>query len=267
MNLIRRWSLFSLLSVAALLVACSTAPKVESQISQTLAPSGKLRVGVYLGSPTSMVVNSSNEKTGVSIELGRELARQLGVQFELVEFSRVAEVLDGMKSGKVDFTFTNASAERAKVVDFTDALVDLELGYLVSVNSAMRTMADADKPGMMIGVSQGSSSQGTLTRTYKNAKVMPVPSLKAGADLLRSGQLDAFATNKAVLFEMSDGLPGFKVLEGRWGVEHLAIAIPQGREAGIPFVKQFAENAKTSGLLQASLKKAGLRGTASADAR
>jgi polar amino acid transport system substrate-binding protein len=267
MNLIRRFSLFSLLSVAAVLVACSFAPKVDPQISQALAPTGKLRVGVYLGSPTSMVLTGTGDKTGVSIELGKELANQLGVPFELVEFSRVAEVLDGMKSGKVDFTFTNASAERAKLVDFTEALVDLELGYLVPANSSFREMSDADKPGMMIGVSQGSSSQGTLTRTYKNAKVLPVQSIKNGADLLKSGQLDAFATNKAVLFEMSDSLPGFKVLDGRWGLEHLAIAIPKGREAGMPFVKQFAENAKTSGLLQASAKRAGLRGTAPAQAR
>lgn len=267
MNPIRRWSLLSLLSLAVVLAACNTAPKVDPQVRQTLAPTGKLRVGVYQGSPSSMVINSSGEKIGVAIELGRDLAGQLGVPFELVEFSRVAEVMDGMKTGKVDFTFTNASAERAKLVDFTDTLVDLELGYLVPANSMFRAMADADKPGMMIGVSQGSSSQGTLTRTYKNAKVMPVASIKAGADLLRSGQLDAFATNKAVLFEMSDGLPGFKVLDGRWGVEHLAIAIPKGREAGIPFVKKFADNAKTGGLLQASLKKAGLRGTAPADAR
>jgi polar amino acid transport system substrate-binding protein len=214
-----------------------------------------------------MVISSSDEKTGVSIELGRELASQLGVPFELVEFARVAEVIDGMKTGKVDFTFTNASAERAKLVDFTEPLVALELGYLVPVNSTLREMSDADKPGMMIGVSQGSSSQATLTRTYKNAKVAPVQSIKNGADLLKAGQLDAFATNKAVLFEMLDSLPNFKVLDGRWGLEHLAIAIPKGREAGLPFVKQFAVNAKTSGLLQASAKRAGLRGTAPADAR
>jgi polar amino acid transport system substrate-binding protein len=262
MNLIRRWSLFSLLSVAAILAACNTAPKVDPQISQVLAPTGKLRIGVYLGSPTSMVVTGLGEKTGVSIELGKELARQLGVEFELVEFSRVAEVLDGMTSGKVDFTFTNASAERAKRVDFTEPLVALELGYLVSVKSPMRTMEDADQPGMLIGVSQGSSSQATLTRVYKNAKVAPVASIKNGADLLKAGQLDAFATNKAVLFEMLDGLPGFKILDGRWGLEHLAIAIPKGRESGMPFVKQFALNAQSGGLLEKSAKRAGLRGTA-----
>lgn len=273
MNIRRRWSLLSaVLACAAMLAACSL-PTAQSpgatdlQVRQVLAPSGKLRVGVYLGSPTSMVIEPrTGEKIGVSIELGRELARQLEVPFELVEFRRVAEVLDAMKAGTVDFTFTNASAERAKVVNFTAALVDLELGYLVPPNSSMRSVQDADRPGMRIGVSQGSTSQGTLTRAYKVAGVVPVASLKAGSDMLSQGQLDAFATNKAVLFEMSDGLPGFKVLDGRWGLEHLAIAIPKGREAGMPFVKQFAEYAKSSGLLRTALTRAGLRGTAKPDA-
>jgi polar amino acid transport system substrate-binding protein len=47
--------------------------------------------------------------------------------------------------------------------------------------------------------------------------------------MLSQGRLNAFATNKAILFEMSDSLPGSRVLDGRWGVEHLAIAIPKNR--------------------------------------
>ena len=66
----------------------------------------------------------------------------------------------------------------------------------------------------------------------RQAAVVAVPSFKAAIEMLASGKLDAFATNKAVLFQMADTLPGARVLEGRWGTEHLAIAVPQGRAAG-----------------------------------
>jgi polar amino acid transport system substrate-binding protein len=141
-------------------------------------------------------------------------------------------------------------------------MIDLELGYLVPPGSTMQSAAEADRAGMRIGVAQGSTSQGTLTREYKQAKVVPVPSLQVAAEMLKKGQLDAFATNKAILFEMWDGLPGFKILDGRWGLEHLAVAVPKGREAGLPYLKQFAQEAKTSGLLQSIIHKSGLRGTA-----
>jgi polar amino acid transport system substrate-binding protein len=263
MNLLRRSWLVGLLAAVSLAGCGALAPTLDPQVRQTLAPTGKLRVGVYAGSPTSMVQDAkTGQKVGVAYELGRELARQLDVPFEPVEFRRVAEVIDGLQAGTIDFTFTNASAARAKVVDFTAPLIDLELGYLVPPASALQSPSDVDRPGMRIGVSQGSTSQGTLTKAYQHATVVPVPSLKAGAEMLSQGKLDAFATNKAVLFEMADGLPGFRVLDGRWGLEHLAIAIPQGRERGMPFVRDFSAQAKASGLLQSIVQKAGLRGTA-----
>jgi polar amino acid transport system substrate-binding protein len=266
MNQIRRYLVSGLLAAASLLAGCAAfTPAVAPQVRQALAPTGKLRVGVYPGSPTSMVTDAkTGQKVGAAYDLGRELARQLGVPFEPVEFRRVAEVIDAMKDGKVDFTFTNASATRAKLVDFTDPLIDLELGYLVLPSSPLQNLADVDRAGMKIGVSQGSTSQGTLTKAYKAAAVVPVPSLKVGAEMLTQGRLDAFATNKAILFEMSDGLPGARVLDGRWGLEHLAMAIPKGRERGLPFVREFAAQVRASGQMQVIVQQAGLRGTAPA---
>ncbi len=268
MNQLRRFTLSSALLALAVLAGCAAptpAPSaaVDQQVRQALAPTGPLRVGVYPGSPTSMVMDAkTGEKVGVALNLGRELARQLGVPFEAVEFKRVAEVVDALKVGAVDFTFTNASPARAKEVDFTAPLIDLELGYLVPPGSTMQSAADADRAGMRIGVAQGSTSQGTLSREYKQAKLVPVASLQVAAELLKQGQLDAFATNKAILNEMWDGLPGFRILEGRWGLEHLAVAVPKGREAGLPFLNQFAQEAKTNGLLQSIIDKSGLRGAA-----
>ncbi len=266
MNILRRSWLVGLLVAASLLAGCGAlAPAIGPDVRQALAPTGRLRVGVYPGSPTSMVTDAkTGQKAGVAYELGRELARQLGVPFEPVEYRRVAEVIDAMKAGTVDFTFTNASAARAKLVDYTDPLIDLELGYLVPPGSTLQGPVDIDRPGMKIGVSQGSTSQGRLTQAYKAAAVVPVASLKIGAEMLTQGQLDAYATNKAILFEMADGLPGARVLDGRWGLEHLAIAIPKGRERGLPFVRAFAAQAQASGRLQAIVQQAGLRGTAPA---
>jgi tripartite-type tricarboxylate transporter receptor subunit TctC len=50
--------------------------------------------------------------------------------------------------------------------------------------------------------------------------------------MLQQGRIEVFATNKGILFEMADELPGAQVLPGRWGFENLTIAIPKGRAAG-----------------------------------
>ena len=274
-RILRRPILTSLASLviltATLVVGCRTVPaKPDPQTIAALAPTGKLRIGVYLGSPTSMVIDpQTKEKKGVAIGLGSELAKQLGVPFELVEYPRLAEVLVAMKTNadqavKVDFTFTNATPVRARDVDFTAPLISLELGYLVAQNSSIKTIADIDKIGTRVGVAQGSSSEAALRQAYKAAALQTTPSLKVAGEQLVGGKLDAFATNKAILFELLDSLPAgqFRILDDRWGLEHLAIAIPKGRESAAPFMKTFTEQAIASGLVQQAITHSGLRGTA-----
>jgi len=242
--------------------ASSTAP-ASTEVRQTLAPTGVLRVGVYLGSPTSWVrLPQTGESAGIAFELGQTLAKQLVVPVRVVEYPRVAEVIEGLKTGEVDMTFTNASAARAQVVDFTPALIQLELGVLVSANSRIKKFDDVDQSGVRVGVSQGSSSQAALGQRLKNTQVTPMASLDVVQKMLRDGQLDAFATNKGILFELAEKLNGFQVLSDRWGFENLAIAVPKGREAGMPFLQNFALQMKQSGSLQQMAQRAGLRGMA-----
>jgi polar amino acid transport system substrate-binding protein len=253
--------------LSGLLAACvSVHPPPSPEIRNSLAPTGKLRVGVYPGSPTSMVRDAaSGEIKGVTVEVGAALASRLGVPVARVEYRRLAEVLDAMQAGQVDFTVTNATAERAKTVDFTQPLVSIELGYLVPSGSPIASLSDLDRSGVRVGVAQGSTSQRTLPARLKNAAVIAAPSLSAAIQMLSQGQLDAFATNKAILFEMSDALRGSRVLAGRWGLEHLAIAIPKGRDRGLPYVRQFAVGAITDGLVARAAERAGLRGSVQAD--
>ena len=80
-------------------------------------------------------------------------------------------------------------------------------------------------------------------------------------------KLNAFATNKATLFEMAEKLPGSKVIEGRWGVERHAIAIPKGRDQGMDFVRKFTDDMRSEGLVKAAIARAGLRGAMTAESK
>ena len=254
-------ALFVLL--AALLAACTTADVTSpAQTRATLAPSGKLRVGVYSGSPSSIVQGTSPaDAKGVGFDLGKALAARLGVPFEPVIFPSNAGVLAAVESGQVDVTFTNATAERAQHMDFSQTYVDVEKSFLVPGGSSITALSDMSRPGMRIGVSTGSSTAEELTPLYPTAIMIPVPTLARARDMLANGQLDAFATNKAILFEMSDGLPGSHVLAGRWGMEHFGAAIPKGRQLAMPYLRHFIDDARSEGLVTQAITRAGLRGT------
>ena len=90
----------------------------------------------------------------------------------------------------------------------------------------------------------------SLVRTIKKATVISSPSVPAGEEMLKSGKLDVFAANKANLFELSDKLPGSRVLDGRIGVDEVAIALPKGREAGMAYVRKYIDYVESKGLEQ-----------------
>ncbi|HTK36403.1 MAG TPA: transporter substrate-binding domain-containing protein [Caulobacteraceae bacterium] len=241
----------------------ATVVATNAEVRRSLAPTGKLRVGVYAGGPTSMVRDPvSGEAKGVAFDLGRELARRLGVPFQLVEFDRVAQVVDALRAGAVDFTITNATAARMQDADFSEPVLDVELGYLARAGSPVGAISDVDRPGVRICVTEGSSSQSVLSRQFMHATLVAAPSPAAAYEMMSSRQVDAYATNKPTLFELADRLQGARVLKGSWGLEHMAIAIPKGRGLGLVYARKFAQDARQEGLVQRAVERAGLRGAA-----
>lgn len=236
-----------------------TAPTPEAR--QVLAPSGKLRVGLYLGGPVSVIRDStSGEMKGVGFDLGKELAQRMGVPFEPVVFPSVGALVGSAKSGEWDVAFLAVSPERAKDMDFIVPHLELELGYLVPSGSSISALADVDRPGVRVGVPDKSGGDAILSRTLKNATLVRTPGLAAGLETLKSGRADVFAGNKANLFEMSDRLLDSRVLAGRFASVQHAMVIPKGRDLGAAYLRKFIEEAKSEGLVKAAIERAGMRG-------
>lgn len=263
MHTIHRLLIVATFAPAVLTTPARVAAQLTTADAAAIAPSGRLRVGVYPGSPTSMIRDgaSGNEK-GLTVDLGRELGRRLGVPVDLVEFGQIADVLAALRQGSVDFTVTNASPSRASDADFSQPVLGVELGYLVPARSMISDSTGIDRAGVRVGVTAGGSSHATLTRELARATVVPAPTLQAAVAMLRAEELDAYATNKAILFEMADQLPGSRVLNGRWGIEVFAVAIPQGRAPALAAIGRFAEAVQSEGLVARAAERAGLRGVA-----
>lgn len=240
-------------------VGISPAPTPEAR--QALAPTGKLRVGLQLGNPLNVIRDSaSGEMKGVGFDLGNELARRIGVPFEPVLYPSIGALLDSGKSGAWDVAYFGFSPERAKEWDFSALHLEAEFGYLIIGGSSISTMADVDRPGIRVAVQEKSGPDIFFSRTLKNAVVIRASSNPGALEALKSGRADVMGSIKPILFEMSNQLPGSQVLDGRPGTDPHAMALPKGRELGVTYARQFIEDAKSDGLVQAAIERAGLRG-------
>ena len=93
----------------------------------------------------------------------------------VIVYPRLSEALAALQRGDADFTITNATAERARVVDFAPALVDLELGVLVSAAPRLSAVEAMDQPGMTIGVSQGSTAASAHSARPADTRLRSIP--------------------------------------------------------------------------------------------
>jgi len=247
---------------ALMLTSCvgmQTAPTPEAR--NALAPTGKLRVGFISGSPIHATKDAaSGEFKGVAVDLGKELARRVGVPFEPVAYSSVPALIAGATTGEWDVATMGINAERALVVDFTAPYMEVEFSYLVPQDSPISTLSDADRPGVRIGVVDKSSPDVYLTGTIRSATLVRAPTVAGMVESLRAGRADALFGTKAGMLSQAEKLAGARVLEGRSGGEETGMAIPKGRDLSAAYVRQFVESAKSEGLVKAAIERAALRG-------
>ena len=240
-----------------------TAPTQEER--QALAPTGKLRMAFVANQPIFATRDpASGELRGVVIDLGKELARRLGVPLETLTYPTPTALLAALQADQSDIFISVVNPERAKIFDLSAPYAQIEIGYLVAKGVSMSAASEVDRPGVRIALQQRGAADAALTATIKSATLIRAPSSADAQGMFKAGQADAVAGDKALLFTWSEQVPGSRVLEGRIDVSAFGIGVPKGRERGAAYVRKFIEEAKASGFVKAAVDRAGVRGLAAA---
>lgn len=234
----------------------STDPRVAD-----LVKASRVRVGLGMSIVGALKDPATGELRGVAVDLAHALAARIGVELLPVEYPTPPRVLDGLKDGAWDVGVFALDPSRLGQVDFSPPYLQVDLTYLVAPGSAIRNISDADQPGVRIAVIRNSVEDVILTSLLKRAAVLRVEtSSGAGFDLLRDGNAEALASSRTTLLNASARLPGSRVLEDRFGVIEIAMAVAKGQAARMAYISDFIEEAKASGLVQRAIERAGVRG-------
>lgn len=252
------------LLIAMNLLCVSVATSAQLSSSQDLldsfAPTGKLRASLYLGGPTNVIVHpTTGEMKGVGYEIGKELARRLGISYEPVIYKTPKLLVDDIESDNWDVAFIARSSSREKIMKFSETYLSLEQGFLVPTDSSIKTMEEVDRPGIRVGVPAGGSVISRVAGVLSDEILVEVGMPRAVA-LMRSGAVDVFSANKGNLYQIADQLPGSRVLDGYFSVDEFALGIPNGRKIEMSLLNEFIEEIKSQGLIEAASKRAGVRG-------
>src|SRR5438034_7756545 len=155
------------------LVSCAMATEISPAVRTELTPTGKLRVGLNHGNFLLVTPGSSaTDPHGVASDVARELGRRVGVPVEFIKFDTAGKLGDGAKTGGWDVAFLGAEPQRAAEIAFTAAYLEIPSTYLVPAGSPIRSVADVDREGIRIAVSDKSAYELWLSRHIKPATLL-----------------------------------------------------------------------------------------------
>jgi polar amino acid transport system substrate-binding protein len=246
------------LLAAALAGGLSATAKADAL--KDLAPGGKLRAAINFGnSVLAQKDPATGEPKGITPDLARELGRRLGVPVEFATYEAAGKVFDAVKTGAWDIAFVAIEPVRAAEIEFSAAYVIIEGTYMVPKDSALKTIADVDKPGVRIAVGLKSAYDLYLTRTIKNATIVRATAGggRAMIDMFLNDKLEVAAGVRQPLMAYAKDHPDMRVMDGHFMEIQQAMGTPKGRTAGAEYLRAFVEDVKASGFVAEALKRSG----------
>ena len=136
--------------VAAMMAA---GPASAAGLKDEIAPTGKLRVALGISAAGGAFWSTKTESggyAGVPVDLGREMAAQLGVPVEYVAYQNSGQITDSAGKGNWDVTFLPKDPERENKMSFGPIYEVADATYIVKAGSSAVNFATLDQPGMKV---------------------------------------------------------------------------------------------------------------------
>jgi polar amino acid transport system substrate-binding protein len=255
------------LILTAIVTACTTTsmpqatPPVPDAVIADLAPRGKLRAAINFGNPILATREAATGAArGVSVDLSRQLAKDLGVPVELVLYPAAGKVVEGLRSDAWDVAFVAIDPARAVDMDFTAPYIVIEGAYLVPQDSPITSNAEVDREGVRVAVGAGSAYDLYLLRELRKAQIVRASTSPAVVDMMVEQKFEVAAGVRRQLEAHAKRIPGLRLLDGHFMVINQAMATPKGRASGLRYLAGFIEEMKTSGFVAAALAKHNIEG-------
>ena len=226
------------------------------------APTGPLRAAINLGNPILASAGPpGGAPVGVSVDLARGLAQQLGVGLELLVFDGAAKSVAAVAEDRADIGFFAIDPLRGAGMAFTAPYVLIEGAYLVRADSPVRANEEVDRAGHRVAVGAGSAYDLFLTRELKHAQIVRAPTSQAVVDTFMAERLDVAAGVRQPLEADAARLGGLRLLDGRFMVIEQAMGVAKARgTAAAEALRAYVEAMKSSGFVAAALARHGVRG-------
>jgi polar amino acid transport system substrate-binding protein len=237
-------------------------PASADALKDEIAPTGTLRVAIAISTAGGAFWSTKSEAggyAGVPVDLGKEMAAQLGVPVEYVAYDNSGQITDAAAKGIWDVTFLPQDAVRMTKMGFGPIYQVTDATYIVKAGSSVTNFQTLDQPGIKVAAEYNTTTMRGAVAHLKNAKVIEYQTYDEIFALLKNGEIDAFALSRDQLNDMAKKIPGTRVLDETFKQTVTAVAVPLDHPLALAFVNKFMTDAISNGMLRRAYDNNGLK--------
>ncbi|MGT2666328.1 transporter substrate-binding domain-containing protein [Streptococcus rifensis] len=236
------------------LAACGGATSSETDLADTITEKGKIVVAMnpeFAPFEFETLVDGKNTIVGSDVELAQAIADELGVNLELSPMS-FDNVLGSLQSGKADIAISgiSATAERAKVYDFSDAYYTAKNVVIVQEGAAGELTTVDSFAGKSIAVQKGSVQEAVAKEQLPDAKIVSLTSNGNMIAELVAGKVDAVILEEPIAkgyIANNAGITLSTLELDSSETDAYAVALPKGNEKLLEAVNKVVKELVDSG--------------------
>jgi polar amino acid transport system substrate-binding protein len=195
--------------IAGTVLAAFTSAALADQLDDVRAAK-KIRVAIDLGSPPFGMNDASMNATGSDVETARLLAKDLGVELEIVQTTG-ANRIPFLQTGKADLVISSLSVtpEREKVIDFSTPYAQIQA--VVAAPKSMAIKSFSDLTGKRVATARGTTNDRLATEGAKGAQIVRFDDDSTLVTAIASGQVEIFATSPSIVKTVAGKAPALGV--------------------------------------------------------
>lgn len=242
--------------LAALAVALlSVGPSAHADTLDDIRKAGKVRVAIDTAIPPFGMTDDKMQPTGSDVDVARQLAKDLGVQLEIVTTTGPTRI-PMLQTNKADIVISTLSItpDRAKVIDFTVPYADHPSVVAGLKSVQIKELSDLD--GKKVAVVRGTTQDTDLTQKAKGAQIVRYEDDATMALAVASGQVDILATARSLLPAISKKNPA-RTVEPKITMQtnYLAIGVRKDEPKLLAWLNDWVKTNLKNGKLGAIYKQ------------
>jgi ABC-type amino acid transport substrate-binding protein len=201
---------------------------------------GKLTVGVKYDVPLFGLLDPVSRKVdGFDVALAKEIAKELGLKEEQVEFVEAisANRIPYLQEDKADLVISTMTinADRKQQIEFSRPYYLAGQSILVkSDNTTINSVNDLN--GKRVCSAQGSTSEQNIKDKAPQAELLSLQTYSACVSSMKDGRVDAVSTDDIILAGFAASDKSLKLAGGQFTQEAYGVGIKKGKTDMAQFV-------------------------------